>query len=51
MELAVKHDSKIAADFDFWGYKRNEYSLSLDCESLPWMEKMRDRRGPLPGDT
>ena len=36
--------------FAFWGYRRDSFSLSNDCESLEWMNLIRKAKGPLPGD-
>jgi len=32
------------------GYETKAYNFSLDCESLPWMDRIRKAKGPLPGD-
>jgi hypothetical protein len=50
VEKFMVHDRYVKADFAFWGYQPNAYKLSLECESLPWMARMRAKKGPLPGD-
>ena len=35
---------------DGTGYETKAYNFSLDCESLPWMDRIRKAKGPLPGD-
>ena len=50
VEAAMKHNKHTVPDFEFWGYKTDNYALALDCESLPWMRLMREKKGKLPGD-
>jgi len=50
VEDVMVKDAHVLGDFAFWGYKANEYKLSVDCESMAWMERMRAKKGPLPGD-
>jgi hypothetical protein len=50
VEHVMKHNKHTLPDFDFWGYAPEDYRLSRDCESLPWMDLMRKKKGPLPGD-
>ena len=50
VEWAALHSDRTLKDFEFWGYKPNEYDTSIDCESLPWLNLTRAKKGPLPGD-
>jgi hypothetical protein len=49
-ESAVVHDPHALPQINFWGYTPNKYDLALDCESLPWLQRMREAKGKLPGD-
>ena len=50
VESAMINNKHTLKDFAFWGYKPDNYALSLECESLPWLSQMRAKKGPLPGD-
>jgi hypothetical protein len=50
VEASMAHNKHVLDDFDFWGYQVDNYKLTKDCESLPWMDAIRKAKGPLPGD-
>lgn len=50
VERAIDTDKYVKPLFEFWGYRWDEYNLSKPCEDLPWLELMRAKKGPLPGD-
>jgi hypothetical protein len=51
VEAAMMNNPRAKAEFEFWGYKADDYVLATDCESLQWMERLRQKKGPLPGDS
>ena len=50
VERAMRYNTKAQSDLLFWGYGATNYTMSEDCENLPWLKLMRERKGPLPGD-
>jgi hypothetical protein len=48
---SLKTNNRVEERFALWGYEKNSFRLTLDCESLPWMDQVRERKGPLPGDS
>jgi len=50
VERKAQLDEDAASALKFWGYSTEEYALRQPCEELEWMDAIRRRKGPLPGD-
>jgi len=50
VESVMTENNHTIPDFSFWGYRPDDYVLHKDCESLDWIIRMREKKGPLPGD-